>query len=115
MKAFINTFDFVGCRLDTYFFIGIVDLSFVSVGGIVDSFMDSLQFIFLSLLALNSFFAFSFREQQFFHLIFISKQLISFSKLLKELHSFDFNFKCYLEYFAIKEYFTINLIYLSLN
>ena len=76
MKAFINTFDFIGWRLGTYFFIGVVGLSFVSVGGIVDSFMDSLKFIFLSLLALNSFFAFSFREKQFCHLIFISKQLI---------------------------------------
>ena len=63
MKAFINTFDFIGWRLGTYFFIGIVGLSFVSVGGIIDSFMDLLQFIFLSLLAVNSFFAFSFKEQ----------------------------------------------------
>jgi hypothetical protein len=47
MKAFIKTFDFIDWILDTYFFIGIKDLSFVFKGAIVDSFKGSIQFISL--------------------------------------------------------------------
>ena len=45
MKAFVETFDFINWILDTYFFIGIKDLSFVFKGAIVDSFKG--QFISL--------------------------------------------------------------------
>ena len=74
MKVFIKTFDFINWILDIYFFIGMKGLSFVFKGEIVDSFMGSIVFISLDLLVLNSIFAFGFRENKFFLLIFISKQ-----------------------------------------
>lgn len=66
---FIDTFGFADCKLGTYSFKWILDWSFVFVGAIVNSFMDSLLLAFLNLIVLNLFLTFGLMEFKIYHLI----------------------------------------------